>query len=348
MDGTNTGKILIGGLRFSTEQVLASLPGIAPDCHDFISILGRLAEEKINLPFLCLHTVNDRCAAVCVSRKDFDQFRPAADAEPPFGRRAELIPSTGSLTLFPHQSRLRTLGVMLEIFAENRLSLYSLCSSLSALLINTDFCQLERAAQALQASFQLPDNHAPFRQQTKYDKFEKEISSGNHPSVLETAAVYWEPVIKIYGSSIKKDLLLTTAHLTQNKLSRLGKELQAVESGRGIFEMALMQRLGDNAYKLGLLYESRRAKAYRLLFSSSVDLFSGVEHRNAELLYLHGPHFHERYGVASAALGSLQDKGCELFAVGCSGTSIYIIVPEKKGQRSVEALEKIFIVPKLS
>ena len=348
MDGTTTGKILIGGLRFSTEQVLASLSGVAPDCHDFITILGELAEEKINLPFLCLHTVNDGCAAVCMSRKDFDQLGPAADAAPPFGRGAVLTSSTGSLTLFPHQSSLRTLGALLEIFAENRLSLYSLCSSLSALLINTDFCQLERAAEVLQTSFQLPDNHAPFRQQTKHDRIESETSSGDHLSVLETAAAYWEPVIKIYGSSLKKDLLITTAHVPQNRLSRLGKELQAVEGGKGIFEMALMQHLGGNAYKLGLVYEKRRVAAYRQLFSTGVDLFSGIEHRDAELLYLHGPHFHDRYGVASAALSSLQGKGCELFAVGCSGTSIYVITPENKGQRSAEALEKIFIVPKLS
>ncbi len=348
MDSTTTGKILIGGLRFSTEQVLASLSGIAPDCHDFISILGELAEEKINLPFLCLQAVNDGCAAVSLSRKDFDQFWPDSDAAQSFGVGTELISSTGSLTLFPHQSRLRTLGAMLEIFAENRLSLYSLCSSLSALVINTDFCQLERAAQVLQTSFQLPDNHAPFRQQTKHDKIENQTSSGDHLSVLETAAVYWEPVIKIYGSSIKKDLLITTAYIPQDKLAWLGKELQAVEDGRGIFEMALMQRVDDSAYKLGLLYENRRVKAYRRLFSAAGDLFSRTEHREAELLYLHGPHFHDRYGVASAALASLQDKGCELFAVGCSGTSIYLITPEKKGQRSAEALEKIFIVPKLS
>ena len=114
------------------------------------------------------------------------------------------------------------LGVLLEIFGKNRLSLYSLCSSLSALVINTDYTQLEQAAQALQTSFQLPENHAPFRQQTKHDRIENETVSGVHHSVVETAAVYWEPVIKIYGSSIKKDLLITTAHVPESRLSQLG------------------------------------------------------------------------------------------------------------------------------
>ena len=112
--------------------------------------------------------------------------------------------------------------------------------------------------------------------------------------------------------------------------------------------MALMQRIDDKTYKVGLLYENRRVKAYRGLFNPGVDLFSAIEHRKAELLYLHGPHFHDRYGVASAALSSLQKEECALFAVGCSGTSIYLITPEKKAQCSADALEKIFIVPKLS
>ncbi len=348
MDSTTAEKIVIGGLRFSTEQVQATLSGIAPDCDDFISFLGELAEEKINLPFLCLNTVNGGCAAVCMSRHDFDQYSSAPDAVQSSGIRAELLSSTGSLTIFPHQSRLRMLGVLLENFAKNSLPLYSLCSSISALVINTDFCQLERAAQALQTSFQLPENHAPFRQQTRQDRIENETVGGDHHSVVETAAAYWEPVIKIYGSSLKKDLLITTAHVHQSRLAELGKELQAVEGGRGFFEMALMQRVDDNGYKLGLLYEKQKVEAYRALFSRAVDLFSQIEHRTAELLYFHGPHFHDRYGVASAALSSLQKEGCELFAVGCSGTSIYLITPEKKAQRSADALEKIFIVPKLS
>ena len=348
MGSKTTDKIAIGGLKFSTEQVQATLSGIAPDYNDLVRFLGELAEEKINLPFLCVHSLHGGCATVCMSRKDFDQQASAGNAAQPSGICAHLQPSTGSLTLFPHQSRLKILGTLLDIFGKNGFPLYSLCSSISALVINTAYSQLEQAARALQSSFILPDNHAPFRQQTRDDRTVDETVGGDRQSVLETAAAYWEPVIKIYGSSIKKDLLITTAHVRKNRLSQLGTWLQAVDGGSGVFEMALMQCIDENTCKFGLLYENSRMEAYRELFSPVVDLFSVVEHRKAELLYLHGPHFHDRYGVASAALSSLQKGECELFAVGCSGTSIYLITPEKKVQRSAEALEKIFIVPKLS
>ncbi len=86
-----------------------------------------------------------------MARDDFDQRQDeASDSGSLMVSDAELLSSTGSLTLFPHQSRLKMLGALLEIFGKNRLALYSVCSSLSALVVNTDFTQLDRAAEVMQ------------------------------------------------------------------------------------------------------------------------------------------------------------------------------------------------------
>jgi len=348
MDAKPTEKISIGGLRFSSEQAQLDLAGGAPGSSDFVNFLDELAENKINLPFLCLDTVHRTRASVCMSVEDFEQQRQQLSALLRRGPLSfEWTPSTGSLTLFPHQSRLRTLGALLEIFGKNRIPLYSVCSSISALAVNIDYHQLNHAAQALETVFQLPENHSPFRQQAQGDNTVHEGVACDPSAVVETAAAYWEPVIKIYGSSVKKDLMLTTAHIAESQLALAGIGLQAVDSGAAVFEMALMQRVDDNTYKLGLLYDSSLIDSYRVLFSNVDPLFSEPDHRPAELLYLHGPHFHDRYGVASAALRTLQKKN-ELFAVGCAGTSIYLITPSKEAQLSAGALEKISIVPRLS
>ena len=49
-----------------------------------------------------------------------------------------------------------------------------------------------------------------------------------------------------------------------------------------------------------------------------------------ELIYLHGPHFQDRYGIAEAALSPLQKADIPILAAGCSGTSVYIVVPENR------------------
>lgn len=348
MDTKTTEKISIGGLRFSCEQIQLGVAGFSADLGGLVDFLEQLAGDQVNLPFLCLDTVAGPRASVCLSREDFEQRRQQLIA---FLRRDQLtpewIPSTGSLTLFPHQSRLKVLGALLELFGKNGLPLYSLCSSLSALVVNTDFHGLNHAAQAVKTLFELPGNHSPFRQQMKGNDIVNDLFDGDHSAVVETAAVYWEPVIKIYGSSIKKDLLMTTAYIEERQLSLAGSQLQAVDCGKAVFQMALMQPVGDKTYKLGLLYDSSLIDSYRVLFSTCNTLFSEADHRPAELLYLHGPHFHDRYGVASAALRNLQ-KNNKLFAAGCAGTSIYLVTPSREAQRSADALEKIFIVPRLS
>ena len=348
MDAKPTEKISIGGLRFSSEQAQLDLAGGAPGSSDFVNFLDELAENKINLPFLCLDTVHRTRASVCMSVEDFEQQRQQLSALLRRGPLSfEWTPSTGSLTLFPHQSRLRTLGALLEIFGKNRIPLYSVCSSISALAVNIDYHQLNHAAQALETVFQLPENHSPFRQQATGDNTVPEGFACDHSAVVETAAAYWEPVIKIYGSSVKKELLMSSALIPESRLALAGAQLQAVGSGKAVFEMALMQRVDDKTYKLVLLYDSSLVESYRALFKSSGPLFSIPDHRSAELLYLHGPHFHDRYGVAAAALSNLHMKN-ELFAVGCAGTSIYLITPSKKAQLGADALKKIFMVPKFS
>lgn len=348
MDIKTTEKILIGGLRFSSEQTQLTLSAFSPDFSDVTDLLEDLAKDKVNLPFLCFDTILGTRASVCMARDDFIQRRRSVSE---FLQRyiidsAEPL-STGSLTLFPHQSRLKVFGALLEIFGKNRLALYSVCSSLSALVVNTDFHQLNRAAEVMEEVFLLPENHAPFRQPAKGDSVNGEGESG-HTSALETVAVYWEPVIKMYGASVKTDLVMATAHLAQSQLAQLGTELQVAHGGERRFEMAFMQRIDDTTYKLGMLYENTLAESYHTLFNRCKTIFSGLEQRPAELLYMHGPHFQDRYGVASAALKNLQKKQDELFAVGCAGTSIYLITPRKKAHLSATALEKIFIVPTFS
>jgi len=348
METKTTGKPLIGGLRFSPEHVHLTLSSFSPDFRDLTLLLEDLAQDKINLPFLCLDTIQETKASFTMPRENFEQQQSRAHK---FLRQchidAEISRSTGSLTLFPHQSRLKIFGLLLETFGVKGLNVYSLCSSLSALVVNTDFDQLNMAAKALGKVFLLPGNHAPFRQQRGGGSEDGVVDRG-HRSAPETAAVYWEPVIKIYGASEKKDLVMATAELEKSRLAQLGVELQAVQQGAGRFEMALMQRIDETTYKLLLLYERNMVDSYDALFSRCETIISAREQRPAELLYLHGPHFHDRYGVAAAALKNLQKKQHELFALGCAGTSIYLITPRKKAQLCAAALEKIFIVPTLS
>lgn len=129
--------------------------------------LGRLVDQKVNLPFLCQGQIAEGTqTSICMAADDFPVV--AGLIEELTGSMAAdvtIIPSVGTLTLFPHQSSFKILGKVLSLFGKHDLPVHSLCTSISALAVNTDFGLLDRCAEVLQNVFRLPENHSPFRQQ---------------------------------------------------------------------------------------------------------------------------------------------------------------------------------------
>jgi len=261
---------------------------------------------------------------------------------------SEVTTSVGTLTLFPHQASLNILGLVLTIFGQHELPVYGMNSSISALAINTDYHRLDEVAQLLKSAFLLPENHAPFRQHLPAAISDEQETSNQEDLIVETAATYWESIIKIYGSSIKTDLVLTTLSFPVDRLTVLGEHLQEIENGLGRFEMTAMQKVDDHTLQFILLYESGHEQSYRHVLSDVADNFSisMAVNEPVELLYFHGPHFQDRFGVADAALGTLRKHHLQVLVAGCSGTSIYLITEEKKVQVIAEALNTVFSVPK--
>jgi hypothetical protein len=72
--------------------------------------------------------------------------------------------AVGALSMFPHHSNLKLLGLSFYLFGELRLPVYAMASSISSLTFITDYQQLDNAVAALLEYVELPPNHAPFRQ----------------------------------------------------------------------------------------------------------------------------------------------------------------------------------------
>lgn len=350
-DIETTDKISIGGIRFSPDQVQISLSGLQPDTGVLTEILHALTCEQINLSFLCLDTDRQTRVSFCLCREDYGQAaQPVAKRLQPLGLEPGIVPSIGTLTLFPHQSRLRVLGALLAVWGKNNLPLYSMSSSISTLAVNTDYRRLDEAARALQSMFLLPENHAPFRQYRPRGTASEEQTGEEGKSIVETAATWWEPVIGIYGSSKKTKRILATIYFEQDRLAFWGERLQSIDNGCGSFEMALIQRVDNTSLKLSLLYDAALEELYKTVLYDAApsNVASPVVRTAVELLYFHGPHFQDRYGVADAALRTLQHHRLDIIACGCSGTSIYLVIPENMAGLAAAALAPVFVVPKLS
>lgn len=144
-----------------------NFPAGLPDNRTLTVLLNQLTLQKINLPFLCRGTAAGGTAiSFCVAPSELSVAAGLVDEvirSPEV--RPEIIQSVGILTLYPHQSSLRVLGLVLSLFGQQGLPVHGLCTSISALAVLTDYRLLDRGAEVLQTVFRLPENHSPFHQQ---------------------------------------------------------------------------------------------------------------------------------------------------------------------------------------
>ncbi len=157
------GLIPLGGVKFSEELALATLSADTPPTGVEVDVLCALAGHQINLFYLSVSRSAGRTrVCVCVA---VDQIRLVESLAETAARgiwTCRSVNSVGLLTFFPHESRLEALTRSLGVFAESRLPVFGVCSTLAALTFVTAFAELERASERLRDVFGLPENHAPF------------------------------------------------------------------------------------------------------------------------------------------------------------------------------------------
>ncbi len=163
---------------------------------------------------------------------------------------------------------------------------------------------------------------------------------------METIAVYWEPKIRVYGLSKQTGLSLYTVIFPVDRLAYWGGQIAFLEqTGQG-FELVNLQSLTASTRRLCLLLEEDEQEVGRLLEKGIEGEGATSLQRRApvELIYLHGPHFQDRYGIAEAALAPLHNADIPILASGCSGTSVYLVVPENRAGMAAACLAETFAI----
>jgi hypothetical protein len=152
-------KYSVGGLKLSAELVQLQLFPTAP--LPLNEIFRRLADRQINLTGVSLEAIDGQLTGICcLAAEDRGQ---AEQVLQPIEGSFELRSPVGTLSIFPHRSRLELIGQILSALGRIGLPIYGLASSPSSLTITTDYHRLDEAVSAICRLVTLPDNHAPFR-----------------------------------------------------------------------------------------------------------------------------------------------------------------------------------------
>ncbi len=164
---------------------------------------------------------------------------------------------------------------------------------------------------------------------------------------METIAVYWEKQIKVYSINEKPELALGILSLPSNQLSILGEHLAELQESIERFELVTINTKSERL-EVHLVIENRFIEA----LNSAVQIFSKLCKKleytlidSVEMLYLHGPHFQDRYGIAERAFTAFASRSVKLLLAGCAGTSMYLIVPFGQAGKCRDLIAKEYIIP---
>ena len=157
-------KVRINGIKLSRELVQINiLNGFIPQYAKFL-FFQLLAQYQINIPFILISGMGEKIiGSCCVAAEDINRIKEVVAREPILSESLEFVSGVGTLSIFPHYSNLKLLGLSFCVFGKQGLPLYGMASSISSLTFITDYSRLDEAVSTLLEYMDLPSNHAPFR-----------------------------------------------------------------------------------------------------------------------------------------------------------------------------------------
>jgi aspartokinase len=162
---------------------------------------------------------------------------------------------------------------------------------------------------------------------------------------METIAVYWEQPIKTYGFQKVTDLVLVEFSYPLKEITSLGRTLSQDTLQKVKAEFIIVQESADTISITLCLSE----KEYKDFWVSVADAPGSTPCKYTYpvgIIYFHGPHFGDRYGIAEATFSTLSEADIEIFASGCSASSVFVVLAQDDIARAENVLNHTFEVAK--
>jgi aspartokinase len=332
-------QIRIEGINLS-ERLFAVYFHVLPKFNETLDGYCRiLAEHQININFLSTGSVDNKGWMICcVAEEDADLLRELIGSEIELSIHVDFVPSVGLITIHPHQNNFKIFGATIRAISESGVPLYGLTSSISAFSLLTDYRYFKKGVQALRKFIEVNPEQIYFKE---------DLDTGYQD--LQTRAVYNETRIKTYGFHKHLNLCLMELCFKDKNLKNYGSSFERIGQLGIRFELVLMQSYEIDPSRIYILFENKWKKTVVGLFEKTLGkdaIGSSSTVSPLGLIYFHGPHFGDRFGIVNAALRLFKKEDIQIIAVGCSGSSIYMVFSEKETNEAKIVLEREFEVPR--
>ncbi len=334
-----SGLIEVRGLKVLEDNDCVScscVEDVSPLCE---GVCSPLALNKINLTLLT--SVPDRpgtgCRTLfCAARSD--GVAHAALLGVPGGGMGT-VSKIGIFSVFPHHGRPSIIGAFIGAFAEAGLTLYGFASSPSAVSTIIPITQKERAVQALFGRFRFASFVSPA------DFLDSLVGPDEH--FRSVIASFQEKIARIYWIEYRDHLDLWEVSSGAGDLSLLASAVRGWQDMN--LEIAFLAGAPGKSGSMDLAFCLRetdrnggRLDERALCLDSFTEKTAVYRTGGMAAVYLHGPHFGDRYGIANTLVSALEGNGISIEALSCTVSSMSAVISRTQLKRGIAILEQVF------
>lgn len=330
----------LGGFKILNDVVWISLVQPVKEKTSPADVFRTLADGQINLPFLtCGKDSFDWGLNIVVPSNEFHNAS---------GRLQKHAPSSSSrqargsiLSIFPHKSDPEVTASLLKVMEAGGVTPDALANSNSAVstVLKDEF--VSGIAQALFEPFRF----SAYRTPADWKLAEK----GKEALYKEVVASYQEKKPKVYGLQWGDGEVLFRVTLSRHNLcdaETAFRELSRQGISLTFFITSPTREKGATMLSLALPRSKRQC--YEKIIERLPSAPATQKARPVAHFAMNGPHFGDRYGIASELFAALDSAHIDLLGLSCSIASITGIVPAEQIHDAIQAVQGCFEVPSVS
>ena len=334
-------KIKLGGLKLWEGGAQVVLSSACEEQRLAVNVSGPLATEKINIALLghvCANRGSEGGTALCVTRALGASCSSLVKVSQVELESLRLQTDVSILSIFPHDQRLDVFGRLLIAMVEDGVEVRGLATSPSAIAAVVSDPTVDRGMDTIFRCFEFP------RYATAADW--RSGWRGSDRRAGEIIASYEERLIKTYGVVGEPDLDLWLLPLTFPGLANLGAAMN--ELGRFGLKLPFLVALPGPGEKLlcAICAASIAADEVERVLTTHLPGSTFRRRSPVAALFLHGPHFGDRHGIAHALIQTLERSDTEILALSCAVSSISAVISAEDLSAATGAIETAFSIPR--
>jgi aspartokinase len=332
-----TSSTTLGGFKVLKDVVRFSLDFPFTGSLSPAALCRNIRENKINLPFLtCIRDGSIWRMTIAVDSGDHLRTRELLGLQ--FGKVFPFQSGCVVLSVFPHRNDPVITGTLLEVLGRQGLEADALANSPSAISVVLKEDSLSRASAALFEAFSFSAYRTP--------EDWKLAQKGKERLYKEVVASYQEKRPKVYGLNYREGQEYLYTRLGAGDIAPFGTAMKSVAS-LGLDLAFLSTTPCDEVDKENVYFCMPRSgnPAYRKIILETAPGVGLQEMCTVGTFSTTGPHFGDRYGIASELLDALEREEVPLLGLNCTVASLRGVVPAERIHAALAAIQKCFEVP---